>query len=161
MLDPWYITGLTEGEGSFSVSFSLRAKLKVGIETRPSFSITLNRRDLELIKAVRNFFGCGGIRFSRSDNCYKFEVRSIDDLVKRIMPHFELYPLQGSKAKSFEGFKRICELVRSNLHLSPVYLKEIIEIAYEMNLSGKRRYTKEDLLRVLVTRRYSLPPTER
>jgi hypothetical protein len=71
------------------------------------------------------------------------------------------YPLQGSKAKSFEGFKRICELVKANLHLSPVYLKEIIEIAYEMNLSGKRRYTKEDLLRVLATRRYSLPPTER
>jgi hypothetical protein len=161
MLDPWYVTGLTEGEGSFSVSFTLRDKLKVGIETRPSFSISLNRRDLELIKRIQKFFGCGGIRFSRSDNCYKFEVRSVGDLVRRIIPHFEKYPLQGSKAKSFKGFKKICEMLKANLHLSPVYLREIIEIAYEMNLSGKRRYNKEDLLRVLATRRYSLPLTER
>ena len=161
MLDPWYVTGLTEGEGSFCVSFALRDRLKVGIETRPSFSISLNRRDLELIKMIQKFFGCGGIRFSRSDNCYKFEVRSVADLVKKIIPHFEKYPLQGSKAKSFRGFKKICEMVRGNLHLSPAYLREIIEIAYDMNLSGKRKYTKEDLLRVLATRRYSLPPTER
>jgi hypothetical protein len=31
MLDPWYITGLVEGEGCFSVSFNLRDSLKVGI----------------------------------------------------------------------------------------------------------------------------------
>jgi len=161
MLDPWYVTGLTEGEGSFSVSFTLRDRFKVGIETRPSFSISLNRRDLELIKEIQKFFGCGGIRFSRKDNCYKFEVRSVGDLVRRIIPHFENYPLQGSKAKSFEGFKKICKMLRANLHLSPVHLREIIEIAYEMNLSGKRRYNKEDLLRVLATRRYSLPLTER
>ena len=149
MLNPWYVTGLTEGEGSFSVSFNLRKRLKVGIETRPSFSITLSKRDKELIKALRDFFGCGGIRFSRSDNCYKFEVRSVDDLMGKVIPHFEAYPLQGAKAKDFELFKEICRMVKANLHLSLRYLPQIIEMAYQINPSGKRRYTKEDLLRVL------------
>jgi hypothetical protein len=45
MLNPWYITGLVEGEGCFSVSFNLRDSLKVGIETRVSFSVSLNKRD--------------------------------------------------------------------------------------------------------------------
>ena len=149
MLDPWYVTGLTEGEGSFCVSFNLRKRLKVGIETRPSYSLTLSRRDLDLIKKIHEFFGCGGVRYSRSDLCYKYEVRNVADLVEKIIPHFERYPLQGAKRRDFELFKQICRMVRANLHLSVRYLPEIIELAYQMNPSGKRKYTKEDLLRVL------------
>ncbi len=149
MLDPWYITGLVEGEGCFSVSFNLRVKLKVGIETRPSFSVSLNRRDLDLLKRLREYFSCGGIRFSRSDNTYKFEVRDINDLTQKVIPHFEAYPLQGAKAQDFEKFRKICKMVKANLHLSPKHLPEIIELAYSMNPSGKRKYAEEYLLQVL------------
>jgi hypothetical protein len=148
-LEPWYVTGLCEGEASFSVSFNWRRKLNVGIETRPSFSVTLNARDLELIKALRSYFRCGAIRFSRSDNTYKFEVRSIADLNQKIIPHFRRYPLSGSKARDFQAFARICEMVKANLHLNKKHLREIIELAYQMNPSGKRRLMKEELLREL------------
>ena len=148
-LNPWYVTGIVEGEGSFCVSFNKRRRLSVGIETRPSFSISLNRRDLELLKSIREYFGCGGIRYSRKDRTYKFEVRSIKALMKNVIPHFKKYPLRGSKGKDFELFERICRLVYSNHHLNPVYLREIIELAYMMNPSGRRRYSKEELLRVL------------
>ena len=148
-LNPWYITGLVEGEGCFSVSFNLRRKLKVGIETRPSFSISLGERDLELLKKVRNYFRCGGIRYSRSDKVYKYEVRAISDLVRRIISHFNRYPLCGAKKEDFEKFSKICRMVHANLHLSPKYLGEIIELAYSMNPSGKRKYTKGELLKVL------------
>ena len=66
-MDPWFVSGLVEGEGCFTVSFSFRKKLKVGIETRPSFSISLNSRDLDLLKRVPEFFDCGAIRYSKSD----------------------------------------------------------------------------------------------
>ncbi|RKZ23432.1 endonuclease [bacterium] len=148
-LHPWYITGIVEGEGSFCVSFSKRRRLKVGIETRPSFSITLNRRDLELLKAIHRYFRCGGIRFSRSDRTYKYEVRSVKDLVKRIIPHFERYPLKGAKAEDFERFAKICKMVHANLHLNKQHLKEIIDLAYGMDPSGKRKCSRKDLLRVL------------
>ncbi len=149
MPDPWYITGLVEGEGCFCVSFNLRERLKVKIETRPSFSLSMNRRDLNLLKEVLSFFGCGGIRYSSSDRTYKYEVRNIKDLTEKIIPHFEKYPLRGSKVEDFEKFRRICKMVRANLHLSLKHLPEIIELAYSMNPSGKRRYAKEDLLQVL------------
>ena len=64
-LDPWFVTGLAEGEGCFTVSFTLRKKLKLGIETRPSFSISLNERDLPLIQSMHAYFGCGAVRFSK------------------------------------------------------------------------------------------------
>ena len=44
-LHPQYVSGLTEGEGCFCVSFAIRAKLRTGLEARPSFSLSLNEKD--------------------------------------------------------------------------------------------------------------------
>ncbi len=148
-LNPWYVTGLVEGGGTFSVSFNRRPKLSVGIETRPSFSVTLSERDLNLLKALQAFFGCGAIRYSRSDRTYKYEVRAVADLARKILPHFERYPLVGVKGEDFRKFAEIVRLVHANHHLNARYLRHIIEIACTMNPSGQRRYTKEDLLRLL------------
>lgn len=148
-LEPWFITGLVDGEGCFSVSFTLRRKFNTGIETRPSFSISLNQKDLPLLKSVHSYFGCGGLRYSKSDRTYKYEVRSVPDLVTYVIPHFKSYPLRGAKLQDFLRFEEICKQVRSNLHLNKTFLKEIIERAYQMNPSGKRKHELHDLLKEL------------
>ena len=148
-LNPWYVSGLVEGEGCFHVSFSFRKKLKVGIETRPSFSISLNRRDLMLLQGVHQYFDCGAIRYSKSDRTYKYESRSVGDLVDAIIPHFEKYALHGSKQDDFVRFAEICRNVRANRHLNGECLRGIINSAFEMNPSGKRKHEKRDLLRVV------------
>ncbi len=148
-LHPWYVTGLVEGEGTFTVSFNKRPTLRVGIETRPSFSVSLSERDLDLLKALQDFFGCGAIRYSRADRTYKYEVRSVADLARKIVPHFEKFPLVGAKGSDFRKFAEIVRLVHANHHLNPDYLRRIIDIAYSMNPSGQRRYGKDDLLRLL------------
>ena len=147
-LDPWYVTGLTDGEGCFCVSLAIRAKLRTGLEVRPSFSLSLNERDLKLLEGLQAFFGCGWIRESKGDRTFKFEVRSIGDLTSRILPHFERYPLRGDKARSCAGFSRVCRMVLQGDHLQRMGLREIVDVAYEMNL-GKRRHSKALLLRVL------------
>jgi hypothetical protein len=148
-LDPWFVTGLSEGEGCFCVSFALRSKLRTGLEVRPSFSLSLNEKDLELLRDLQMFFGCGWIRESKSDRTFKYEARSVQDLLDPIIPHFERYPLRGSKAKSFVAFANVCRMVEQGDHLRRDGLCQIIEIAYEMNL-GKRRMAKDDLLRALM-----------
>ena len=148
-MNPWFVTGLVEGEGCFTVSFSFRKKLRVGIETRPSFSISLNQRDLELLKRLHAYFGCGAIRYSRSDRTYKYESRSIADLTRRIIPHFVKFPLVGSKRKDFEIFADVCGKIHANQHLNGDVLRTIITMAYEMNPSGQRKHDKSDLLREL------------
>jgi carbohydrate-selective porin OprB len=55
-LNPWFVTGLTEGEGCFCVSFAVRPKLKVGVEARPSFALSLNERDRELPGELQTYF---------------------------------------------------------------------------------------------------------
>jgi hypothetical protein len=103
-LDPWFVTGLAEGEGCFCVSFATRPTLKVGLEARPSFLLSLNERDRDLLGDLQAFFECGWIRESRSDRTFKFEARSVRDLLDRICPHFEAYPLRGAKWRSL----RVC-----------------------------------------------------
>ena len=145
----WYITGFVDGEGCFSISFTKREKMKTGIEIRPSFSIGQNKKSLKLLQDIMHYFGCGSIRFSKSDQTYKYEVRSINDLRKKIIPHFKKYPLKTSKNADFLKFNWICDQIASSKHLNKDCLVEIIEQAYLMNESGKRKYTKEDLLRII------------
>jgi hypothetical protein len=147
-LPPWFVTGLTEGEGCFCVSLALRAKMRTGLEVRPSYSLSLNEKDLGILEELREYFGCGWIRESRSDRTFKFEARSVRDLLGHVIPHFERFPLRGSKAKSFAGFSKICRMVEQGDHLGVEGLREIIALAYELNL-GKRRYSQEQLLRAL------------
>ena len=145
----WYITGFADGEGCFSISFNRRAKLKTGIEVRPSFSIAQNKRSLQVLKDIHTYFGCGAIRFSKRDQMYKYEVRSIGDLRKRIIPHFQKYPLRTSKARDFEIFVEVCDLIFKSYHLNSEYLGSIIQKSYLMNEASLRRNTQEELLKIL------------
>lgn len=145
----WYITGFSDGEGCFSVSFKKRAKLVTGIEVRPSFSIGQGRKSLQILKDINAYFGCGAIRFSKADQMYKYEVRSIGDLMKYIIPHFEKFPLRTSKQRDFEIFNEVCRLIYQSKHLNRKYLEQIIQMSYQMNQSGKRRNSQEELLKIL------------
>jgi LAGLIDADG endonuclease len=140
---------LTEGEGCFCVSFAVRAKLRTGLEVRPSFSLSLNEKDLELLRDLQAFFGCGWIRESKTDRTFKYEARAVSDLLDPIIPHFERHSLRGAKARSFGAFADVCRMIEQGDHLRRDGLQRIIDIAYEMNL-GKRRLTRDDLLRALM-----------
>ena len=145
----WYITGFVDGEGCFSVSYTKRSKLATGIEVRPSFALGQNKRNLEVLKVIHAYFGCGAIRFSKADQMYKYEVRSIGDLRSRVIPHFKKFPLMTDKQTDFETFAFICDQVASSKHLNSQYLKQIIDLSFTMNKSGKRKYTQLELLKIL------------
>ena len=144
-----YITGFVDGEGCFLVSFSLRSKMKLGIEVRPSFSVSQHKRSQDIIFFLQRFFRCGGVRFSNKDQNYKYEVRNITELVKIIIPHFKKYPLMTAKKDEFERFAKICELIYSNHHLSKVGLEEILMLSEKLNIDGNKKYRRTDLLKMI------------
>ena len=123
--------------------------MKLGIEVRPSFSVSQHRRNKEIIFFLQKHFGCGGVRYSRRDQNYKFEVRSIKDLMKIIIPHFKKYPLLTSKKEEFERFAEICQLIYSNHHLSREGLAKIIKLSEKINVQGNKKYKRKDLLRMV------------
>jgi len=141
-----YLSGYADGEGCFTISFSKREKLLVGWEVRPSFSVSQKSDRAEVLFLFKEVFGCGFVRKSESDGTLKYEVRSIKDLIEKVIPHFEKYPLLSSKKDDFELFVRVCKAISNGEHLTIYGLRDIVEIAYQMNSSGIRRYEKESIL---------------
>jgi len=140
MLNPYYVTGFVDGEGCFCVSFSPKRSFKTGWEVRPSFSLSQDKKSRDILFKLKEFFGCGEIRPSKRDNTYKYEVRSLDNLIEKIIPHFEKYPLQTSKRKDYIIFKKVVFLMREKKHLSVEGIKEIAHILQKAPQTGKRIY---------------------
>jgi len=76
----------------------------------------------------------------------KWETRRLEDLLGRVIPHFESYPLLSGKRRDFEYFSAICKSMAEGAHRSRVGLIEIVKLASEMNPSGRRRYSAELIL---------------
>lgn len=70
-----------------------------------------------VLKDLLTFFGVGRINIdNRRDNTMKFVVSSVADVVNIIIPHFEAFPLQGSKHLNFLAFKEAALLIASGTH---------------------------------------------
>jgi hypothetical protein len=140
-----YLSGYADGEGCFCVSINKSWRHKFGWEIRPSFSVSQNSDRAQVLEILKQHFACGTIRPDRSDRTLKYEVRSVADLVERIIPHFEENPLLSSKQRDFEFFAQICRLMAKGHHHTSGGFKRIIELAFEMNPSGSRKYTIEEI----------------
>ena len=144
-----YVTGFIDGEGSFLVSFHRRSGLVTGIEVRPSFSVSQHKRNVGILQGIRDDFNCGAIRFDRHDQTYTYEVRSLNDVWRQIIPHFRWMPLRTAKKKDFDAFVEICSLMKMNRHRSREGIEQILSLAYSMNNYGARKYKLHDLLQIV------------
>ena len=143
---PGWIAGFTDGEGCFSVSFTKRAKSNVGVEVRPSFSIGQKASSEESLRKIKDYFNCGGIRYSKKDGLFKYEVRNLTDIVDKIIPFFEKHPLETNKKNDFKTFAEVCKSMKQGHHLNTEGVKEIMDKSFKMNETGKRKNTYEELI---------------
>ncbi len=140
-----YLTGYADGEGCFCVSINRSRRHAFGWEIRPSFSISQNRDRAEVLEIYQRQFGCGSIRPDRSDKTLKYEVRSVRELVQRVIPHFEETPLLSGKRHDFERFAVICRMMYERQHLTRDGFDRIVDLAFEMNPSGNRKYARREI----------------
>lgn len=132
-IDPYFITGLIEAEGSFSITKHKdnRAKDKVNIGL--SFRITMLSNEIELLNMVKAFFCCGHLSLEDKRGAMTFAVRDINSINNIIIPHFSNYPLRGTKHLDFLSFKKAIDLINSKEHLTKEGIDKIIRISNNMN----------------------------
>ena len=143
-INPEYLSGFVDGEGSFVVSIFPRKRCPSGLEVLPSFSVSQSEKRSRILFLIKRYFNCGTIR-SGGDGTLKYETRSVKDLLGKVIPHFKRYPLISGKRRDFEIFEQICQMIDKRLHRSKNGLKGIINLAFRMNPSGSRKYTKKYL----------------
>ena len=100
-INPYFITGLTDGEGNFSLGVMEDNKYKAGRRLLPVFQIHMSGVDKDLLYEVQSFFGVGTLRINKKTNSVNYSVSSVKDLKSVIIPHFIKYPLRSAKSVDF------------------------------------------------------------
>ena len=127
-LDPWYVTGFTDGEGSFTFS---RSSAQMALY----FSIKLVASDRPLLEAIQQFFGVGTIYAVKAraptqagggatKSASLYRVTRHDEL-DRITDHFNAYPLQGKKAESYKIWRAMVVIKRDFRGRNKAALEEL------------------------------------
>jgi len=142
MLDPNYIVGLVDGEGSFTVYIrnpDLKQSIKRRVKAEPRFYSKLGQKDKDILYELKKFFNCGNIYFQRDrrknhQDCYRYEVANRNDLEKIIIPFFKRNKLRlVSKRKDFTIFCRIMERIIRKEHLTRSGLKNLYQLKQKMH----------------------------
>ena len=134
-LNPFFVTGLTDAEGTFvcivKKSAGHRLKWRVDIV----FQIALHKKDLELLKQIQAFFGgIGTISSNSTEGMCAFRVTSPKQILNKIIPHFNKYNLITQKQADYLLFKQIVNLIEQEEHLKEEGLQLIINIRASLNL---------------------------
>ena len=140
-LNPWFVTGFTDGDGSFSVSIA-KKKSGTGWKIQPFFTIGLDKKDLDLLVQIKAFFKVGKIYTSKRGVVY-YTVGSTKDLIKYILPHFDRYPLATLKLKDYFLFKKILLLMESGEHNTLPGLLKIFGLKATLNKGLPERVKAE------------------
>lgn len=100
-LNPWYITGITDGDGNFSISI-IKNKNKTGWLVIPSFTISagINPANYQMLLNIKSYLGDIG-HINTGKGTYNYHVMGYKNCLL-IKPHFIKYPLMTDKLVYFK-----------------------------------------------------------
>ncbi len=131
IIDPNFLTGFTDAEGSFVLSITKSDNVKSGWVIKPRFSISLHKKDRFVLEAIKNYLGVGEI-YTQGTDSIQYRVFSIKDL-QLVIDHFDKYPLISQKFGDYSLFKQAYLLLINKEHLTPEGLLKIIAIRASIN----------------------------
>jgi hypothetical protein len=147
----YYISGFVDGEGCFSVTIQKSKNVKLGVQVIPEFHVSQHQRRVEVLKAIKDKFGCGYIKPNNPNNpkdlTSVYVVRNLADIRNKIVPFFKKYPLYSSKQQDFEKFEKVVAEMIKGEHLKKEGMAKILKLSFSMNDNGRYRKLKiEDVM---------------
>jgi hypothetical protein len=136
-LEAQWVVGFVDGEGCFFVGINRHPEMASGFQVLPEFTVVQHERDVQLLHALKQFFGCGVVRTNHAERM-AYRVRSLDHLNDKILPFFEQHPLKSKKRIDFSKFRSVLQLMVRGEHLTPVGIEKIRAIAATMNTGCER-----------------------
>lgn len=131
VLNPNYMTGFIDAEGSFGIYLRKSTGSKYGFEVKGMFQINLNKNDSVLLENIKLFFNnVGNIYEKKKSIIYTVESKK---LLPVLIDHFEKYPLITQKRADYILFKQAVELIIRGEHLTPEGLDKVVAIKASMN----------------------------
>jgi len=110
---------------------------KLGFQSELRFQIGQHSRDKELLKYLVDYLGCGKYTDRQIKSAGDFVVAKSLDIIEKVIPFFDKYPLHGPKALDLADFKKAAEIMKVKGYLTPEGLDQIRLIKSGMNIGRK------------------------
>ncbi len=144
-----YVVGFVDGEGSFHVAIYKDPRMKTGIKLIPEFHVSQRETSRFVLDELAVFFECGYVKANHcsnpKDTTFVYVVRDRHDLLKKIIPFFRKHLLQTEKKNDFDCFAQVVEQMELKGHRDENSLRDILNLAYQMNQNGKYRRSRHIL----------------
>lgn len=133
-LNPWQVTGLTDGEGGFFCSILTSDNSSTGFNFKLEFKVTQKSHSEGILHEIKEFFNCGSVVIdNRETETKKYHVTSLSKIIEKIIPHFDSYPCLTSKHLNFKDWKEIALIMSKKEQLSQEWLEKIVDLKSKMN----------------------------
>ena len=136
-LEAQWITGFVDGEGCFHVGINPNKEMTAGFQVLPEFTVVQHKRDVQILHALKDYFGCGVVRVNHGDRM-AYRVRSKQHLLDHIVPFFLEHPLKTKKNVDFRKFRKVVLMMEKGIHLTADGVGEIRTVASTMNRGSSR-----------------------
>ncbi len=80
------------------------------------------------------FGNIGSVSKKSTRNISVFSVTSLNQILTKIIPHFDIYPLMSQKKADYLLFKKVALLIKQKQHLTEIGFQEIINYRASINL---------------------------
>ncbi len=140
----YYLLGIADEEGSFSISIKKQEDTKFGWVIDPIFKVTQHKRNRIVLELFKRVLNCGRIiEKSGQEDILEFVVDNRRHLKEKVIPFFTRYkPIV--KREEFMLFAKVVKALDEGKHKDADSLKEMIRTLY--NYSDNRRYSLEYIL---------------
>jgi hypothetical protein len=109
-MDPWFVTGFVDAEGSFLISIFKDKDYKTGWRVKLNFCITLHKKDKVILEDIQFTLGAGRI-YKHDELACQWIVSSKEDFIQ-IIKHFDKYKLLTQKQADYELWKKAFNLIQ-------------------------------------------------
>lgn len=131
-ISPEYITGLCEGEASFTY-------IRNGRHVNLRFGIKLPETDKNLIFLLQGYFHAGNLyRIEDGGGSWYFCVTKLDE-IGNIVQHFDKFPLLGRKSVAFQIWRQMYQLKVADSTGNREVLNGLAERLSGLSRKGRRR----------------------
>ena len=131
-LEAQWIVGFVDGEGCFYAGINPHKEMTTGFQVLPEFTVVQHKRDIQVLYALKTYFGFGVVRVNHGDRM-AYRVRGQEHLLNHIIPFFMKHQLKSKKRLDFLKFRDILLLMEAREHLTVEGIEKIRSIAAKMN----------------------------
>jgi len=134
-LNPNWIVGFIDGEGCFYCYIQKDSKSPI---IQLSLEISQSTHDWLVLSRLAQELNCGRFKITTEmkknlNGVSRLIIMNNSDLIEKILPFFDKYPLKTKKRLDYEDFKLLWQFKKEKKHLTEIGLSQMKQIKENMN----------------------------